>query len=184
MTVDFHDFCQYIHDSVPHVFWFSHFSTPHFFISHSSLLVPAFKPTPQRAKLLIGAGLSEPPHKWVCCRIYLYHTLCHKLLPALFCAFLHHLLIQETIHKLLSEKTWTVYLLDGNSKDGDHSWTHLFNGQSDRGYRMVKMFYLSMPLFALSLTVEVTCHMDWPLQWPHRWGLPHVIKDSESATSV
>jgi len=34
----------------------------------------------------------------------------------------------KTIHKLLSEKTRTVYLLDGNSKDGDHSWTYLFSG--------------------------------------------------------
>jgi len=41
-----------------------------------------------------------------------------------------------------------------------------------------------MPLFALPLTVEVTCHMPPPLQWPHRWGLSHVIKDNESATSV
>ena len=27
-----------------------------------------------------------------------------------------------------------TYLLDGNSKDGDHSWTYLFNDYSDRGY--------------------------------------------------
>jgi len=40
---------------------------------------------------------------------------------------------------------------------------------------MTKRFHLSMPLFALPLTVEVTCHMDRPLQWPHRWGLSHVI---------
>ena len=31
-----------------------------------------------------------------------------------------------------------------------------------------KMVHLLMPLFALPLTVEVSRHMDRPLQWPHR----------------
>ena len=44
--------------------------------------------------------------------------------------------------------------------------------------------HLLMPLHVLLLTVEVTRHMDRPLQWPHQRGLSHVIKDSESATSV
>ena len=81
-----------------------------------------------------------------------YRMSCCKSLSALIFA-----LIQKNYFTwLLSEKTWTVYLLDGNSKDGDHSWTYLFDGQSDRGYRMAKMFHLSMPLFALPLTVQVT----------------------------
>ena len=33
-----------------------------------------------------------------------------------------------------------------------------------------KMLLLSMPLFALPLTVQVTHHMDQPLQWPHDEG--------------
>ena len=41
-----------------------------------------------------------------------------------------------------------------------------------------------MPLFVLPLIVEVARYMDRPLQWPHRWGLSHIIKDCESATSV
>jgi len=49
---------------------------------------------------------------------------------------------------------------------------------------MAKRFYLLRLLFALPLAVEVTRHMDRPLQWPHRCGLLHVIKDGESATSV
>jgi len=47
---------------------------------------------------------------------------------------------------------------------------------------MTKRFRQLMPLFVLPLTVEVTRHMDQPLQWPHRWGLLHVIKDGESST--
>ena len=51
-----------------------------------------------------------------------------KSLPALILQVLASFVNSKTIHKLLSEKTRTVYLLDGNSKDGDHSWTYLFNG--------------------------------------------------------
>ena len=29
-----------------------------------------------------------------------------------------------------------------------------------------------------------THHLDWPLQWPHQWGLLHVIKDGECASTV
>jgi len=51
-----------------------------------------------------------------------------KWLSALILRVLASFVNSNTIHKLLSEKTWTVYLLDGNSKDGDDLWTYLFNG--------------------------------------------------------
>ena len=62
--------------------------------------------------------------------IYISCTLCRKSLPALILRVLASFVISKTIHKLLvlSEKTPTVYLLDSNSKDGDHWWTYLFNG--------------------------------------------------------
>jgi len=49
-------------------------------------------------------------------------------LPALILRVLVSFVNSKTIHKLLSRKTWTICLLDGNSKDGDHLWTYLFNG--------------------------------------------------------
>jgi len=53
-----------------------------------------------------------------------YVRLTVNHLRLLFCAFLRHALIQ----KLFTKYSRTiVYLLDGNSKDGDHSWTYLFN---------------------------------------------------------
>ena len=61
------------------------------------------------------------------------HILCHmshcKSLAALC-----HVLIQKMIHKQLNG--WIVYFLDGDNKDGDHSWiySHAFNGQRDMGY--------------------------------------------------
>ena len=103
----------------------------------------------------------------------------------LFCTFLHHLLIQ---------KLFTNYFYSTQQEDINHlatartettcGPTYVFNGSNDRCYRMAKRFHLSMPLFVLPLTVEVTLYMDRPLQWPHRWGLSHIIKDCESATSV
>ena len=69
----------------------------------------------------------------------------------LFCEFLHHSLIQKLFTNYSARRHEPPYLLDGNGKDGDHSWTYLFNDYSDRGYPMAKRFHLSMPLFALSL---------------------------------
>jgi len=83
----------------------------------------------------------------------IYITSCCKSLPALILHVLASFVNSKTIHKLLSKKKRTIYLLDGNSKDRDHSWTYLFSGQNDRDYRMAKRFRLSMPLFALPLTV-------------------------------
>ena len=30
---------------------------------------------------------------------------------------------------------WTVYILNGDNKDGDHLWTYLFSDESDRGIK-------------------------------------------------
>jgi len=52
-----------------------------------------------------------------------------KSLPALILRVLVSFVNSKAIHKLLNEKTQTVYfLLNGNSKDRDHSWVYLFNG--------------------------------------------------------
>ena len=51
-----------------------------------------------------------------------------KSVPALILQVLASFVNSKTIHKLLSKKAQTIYLLDGNSKDGDHLWTYLFNG--------------------------------------------------------
>jgi len=66
----------------------------------------------------------------------------------------------NTKYKLLSELPTSLM---ATAKDGDHLWTYLFNGQSNRGYHMAKRFHLSMPLFGFPLTVEVTRHLGQPL---------------------
>ena len=50
-----------------------------------------------------------------------------KSLLALTLQVLASFVNSKTIRKLLSGKTQTVYLLSGNSKDRDYSWTYLFN---------------------------------------------------------
>jgi len=57
-----------------------------------------------------------------------FHTVGHFRL--LFCVFFVSFINSKTIGKLLSEKTQTIYLLNGNNKGGVHSWTYLFNGWS------------------------------------------------------
>jgi len=32
--------------------------------------------------------------------------------------------------------SWTVYLVNGDNKDGDHLWTYLFSDKSDRGIKL------------------------------------------------
>ena len=52
-----------------------------------------------------------------------YCTINHFQL--LFCMFLHHELIQNKTKQIkLRHQLWTVYLLDGDNKDGNHSWSH------------------------------------------------------------
>jgi len=61
---------------------------------------------------------------------YISRTSCRKSFPALILrAFLHHSLIQNFSPTTRSQREDTNRLsLDSNSKDGDHSWTYLFNG--------------------------------------------------------
>ena len=90
----------------------------------------------------IGASLSEPHIDELAVEfvynyyiLYISRTSCRKAL--ILRAFLRHSLIQklftnysywerrhQTIHKLLVLREKTPI----NSKDGDHSWTYLFNG--------------------------------------------------------
>jgi len=71
------------------------------------------------------------PHRRVCCGIclcYIYRTSCRKSLPALVLRVSASFVNSKTIHQLTQrEGTNRPYLLDGNSKDGDYSWTYLFN---------------------------------------------------------
>jgi len=48
-------------------------------------------------------------------------TTHHKSLPALILCILRHALIQKDL------KPWTVYLLNSDNMDGDHSWPYLFS---------------------------------------------------------
>jgi len=63
--------------------------------------------------------------------IYICRTSCHKSLLALSCLLLLHSLIQKLFTNYLARRH-ELYLLDGEGKDGDHSWTYLFNGLSNR----------------------------------------------------
>ena len=132
--------------------------------------------------LVIGASLSEPHidefavefvYIYYILYIYIYIYIIRRAVShfrLLFCAFLRHSLIQKLFinysysTKLLVLNSARRNQLSSNSKDGDHSWTYLFNGWNDSCYRMAKRFHLSMPLFVLPLTVEVTRYMDRPLQ--------------------
>jgi len=67
---------------------------------------------------------------------------------------------------LLIQKLFTNYFYLTQQEEIDHlatartettcGPTYVFNGSNDRCYRMAKRFHLSMPLFVLPLTVEVT----------------------------
>ena len=107
-------------------------------------------------KPLIGASLSEPHiDKFAVESVILLYTYIVRRAVShfqfLFCKFLRHSLIQKVFTNYSARRHKPLYLLGGNSKDGDHSWTYLFNDYNDRGYPMAKRFHLSMPLFALSL---------------------------------
>ena len=43
------------------------------------------------------------------------------------CEFFRHSLFQKLFTNYSTRRHEPPYLLDGNSKDGDHSWTYLFN---------------------------------------------------------
>jgi len=83
---------------------------------------------------------------------------CCKSFPVLILRVLASFI--NSNYKPLSEKTRTTYLLDGNNKDRDHSWTYLFDGQRNRGYRIAKGFICRCHYLHLPLIVEVTRQMD------------------------
>ena len=110
------------------------------------------------------------PHSRVCCGIlcaYICHTSCCKSLPAL-CAFLHHSLIHKlfTNYSVRRHEPSTSLMAIARSETTREP-TYSMARATGATHHMAKRLHLSMPLFALTLTVEVTCHMDQPLQWPH-----------------
>ena len=75
------------------------------------------------------------------------------------------------------------YLLDGNSKDGDHSWTDLFNDWSDRGYPMAKQ----VSSINAIVCVATIAHSQWKslITWTNLSNNGHIDEYvGESATSV
>ena len=61
--------------------------------------------------------------------IYIYYIVRRAVshFQLLFCKFLCHSLIQKLFTNYSARRHELPHLLDGNSKDGDHSWTYLFN---------------------------------------------------------
>jgi len=55
-----------------------------------------------------------------------HQPLCRKSLPALILRVLASF-IQLFTNYSARRQAEPLYLLDGNSKDGDHLWTYLFN---------------------------------------------------------
>ena len=92
--------------------------------------------------------LCEPeraPHRRVCCGIslslyiYIHIFLVRRAVShirLLFCAFLRHLLIRKLFtnysylnsYSTEADNSARRHQPSSNSKDGDHSWTYLFNG--------------------------------------------------------
>jgi len=110
--------------------------------------------------------------------IYIYRTSCHKSLLALILRVLASFVNSKTIHQLLTNLTkWE----DTNRPT---SWMATARTETTRGptYSMTRAIGATpwqknfirrchcLHCHYSSLTVEVTCHMDRPLQWSHRWA--------------
>jgi len=78
---------------------------------------------------LIGASLSEPHiDEFAVEFLYIYRTSCRKSHPALILRVLASFVNSKTIHKLLVLNSARRHQPSSNSKNGNHSWTYLFNG--------------------------------------------------------
>ena len=85
------------------------------------------------AEHIIGASLSEPhidefAVEFLYIYVYISRTSCRKSYPALILRVLASFVNSKTIHKLLVLNSARRHQPSSNSKDGDHSWTYLFNG--------------------------------------------------------
>ena len=124
------------------------------------------------------------PHRWVCCGICLYYYIYIRIVRCaishfwlLFCKFLRHSLIK----KLFTNNWPTTQREDTNCRTSlkasartettrgpTYSMTRaIWANQWQKGFicqcRCLRCHYSP-------LTVEVTHHMDRPLQWLHRWA--------------
>jgi len=86
---------------------------------------------------VIGASLSEPHIDefaveflsiYICIYVYISRTSCRKSHPALILRVLASFVNSKTVHKLLILNPARRHQPSRNSKDGEHSWTYLFNG--------------------------------------------------------
>ena len=123
-------------------------------------------------KCIVGASLSEPHiDQFAVEFVYIYIYICiirravsHFWL--LFCEFLHHSLIQKLFTNYSARRHKPPYLLDGNSKDGDpgptYSMTRAIGATPWRKAFICRCNWLHCHYSPL--TVEVTRHMDRPLQ--------------------
>ena len=87
-------------------------------------------------RYMIGVSLNKPHtivtslHTCMCmfALILLGPTTYRKSLLTLILCILHHALIKKEFEdKSRRREPWTVYLLDGDNKDRDYSWTYLFS---------------------------------------------------------
>ena len=85
-----------------------------------------------KTKRIIGTSLSEPNiDEFAVDFVYIYYICAVRRAVShfqlLFCKFLCHSLIQKLFTNYSARRHELPHLLDGNSKDGDHSWTYLSN---------------------------------------------------------
>ena len=107
--------------------------------------------------------------------IYICMSCCKSIVALILCLWPY--IIHYTKWTPNNSTSWG-HLLDGNNKDGDHLWTYLFSGWSDRTTIQQHIFYLSMPIFqSQSSYVEASRYVDQPPQWLQRWGQPNVKKE-------
>ena len=116
---------------------------------------------------LLGWAWASPTYTSLFWDLYLYniyiYIICHAInhFWFLFCMFLHHSLIQ---------KLFTNYSVRRHELSTSSMVTARTETIGGPTYSMARAILLLMPLFALPFSVEVTRHMDQPLQWPHQWA--------------
>ena len=81
--------------------------------------------------------------------ICIQYTIRHSVNPIQFYVKFKNYSVQKC--SMMEAKSWTIYLFGGYNKDGDRSWTYLFNGYSDWSYRMA-----AKPVKVLS-SVNTSC---------------------------
>jgi len=87
----------------------------------------------------MGQAWASPTLAWLqyapACVCLFGLTTYHRSLWLLFC-MCASCVNSKTTRELKARTMCGLYLLVGDNKDRDHSWTYLFSGSSDRGKRM------------------------------------------------